>query len=113
MEQTEGQPRVPEYFPPLQCGLRRVQVDFERHEIVLWLPPHECTDMSGAIAYAQSLDPDARVIRTVAGDVPDTIYVWPPFYRDWRAFTPSPEVEAWLQNELPRDMERLRTELSS
>lgn len=64
-----------EYFERLQCGLLRVQIDFERHIVVLWLPEHECVDMSGAISYAESLDPDVIAIQTNAGKRLDTCYV--------------------------------------
>jgi hypothetical protein len=56
-----------EYFPSIQCGLLRVEVDFSQHAVTLHVPDGECTDMRGAVRYAKELDQDVRRINTIAG----------------------------------------------
>lgn len=79
---SAASPRI-EYDPELQCGLVRVEADIARGCVTPFLPPDECTDMSGAIAYARRVDPGVRIVRTFAGSRPDTNYVR--VAGEWRA----------------------------
>ena len=74
MNETPSQWSQIERF--LICGLLHVTADLTTHTVVLYLPSGHCTDMKGAITYAQRVDPEVRYIRTVAGDVEDTTYLY-------------------------------------
>lgn len=62
------------YFPRIQCGLERVEINFRTDAVTLYLPSLECVDMTGAIEYALALNPNVRRVFTVAGTVSDTYY---------------------------------------
>ena len=57
----------------LQCRLIRIEHDGDK--CWMFVPAHNCVDMSGAIRVAQRGNPRVRVIRTVAGRLPDTMYI--------------------------------------
>jgi len=73
---TPPPPPLPraEYFPLIQCGLLRSEVDFSKHVVRLFLPDSECTDMTGAIKYAKELDADVLSVFTFSAARRDTSY---------------------------------------
>lgn len=59
---------------PLGTDLCSLRYNVETRTGVLYLPPYCCTDMDGAIAMFQNIDPNVARIVTVAGVVEDTVY---------------------------------------
>jgi hypothetical protein len=58
----------------LQCCARRAVYNWETKTGVLVLPPEHCTDMRGAIAFFERIDPAVELILTGSDDCPDTRY---------------------------------------
>ena len=69
---NDDPPKV-EYDPELQCGWNAWTVT-SATSLRLDIPWSECVDMAGCIAIAQRLMPGVTLIRTYAGDRPDTSY---------------------------------------
>ena len=72
----------------LRCGLRSFSYDFSTRTATLALPPDHCTDMRGAIQFAQRLDRRVQRVVTIAGGTRDTVYVCVR-RDDWKAFVPA------------------------
>lgn len=77
----------------MQTTVLSTSYDREKKTGVVRMQPRACTDMSGAIRYFLRIDPDVRIIRTIAGDELDTVYVrrgartwtaWTKQYGEWR-----------------------------
>jgi hypothetical protein len=62
------------YDAGLQCSLKRLEYNPETRIGMLWLGDGECTDMSGAIAVFQRIDPEVQTIVTWSGCKQDTAY---------------------------------------
>ena len=70
----------------LQCYLKGMTLS-AHGEVILWLGENSATDMVGAIRLATRVFPWCEVIRTMTGNVPDTLYArrngkWFAFYPD-------------------------------
>lgn len=59
----------------LKCSVLGIDYSFVSKVGVLILPPLCCTDMTGAIEFFRAIDKDVTLIRTIAGDEPDVVYV--------------------------------------
>lgn len=58
----------PTWCDTIQCGLLRVLVDYEVEEVLLLVPKGHCTDMDGAIEFAQGMMPSCRLVHVVEND---------------------------------------------
>ena len=66
---------VTDWRPVVMCELRRAEFDFVENRVDLHLGDGHCTDMEGAIAFAERVMPTVEVIQTWAGaDGIDTAY---------------------------------------
>lgn len=74
------------WHPVLQCRVQVISYTYSTRCAQIWMPADSCTDMSGAIKLATSLDPEVRSIKTYADGCDDTAYA----LRDgaWVATTP-------------------------
>lgn len=74
----------------VMCRVQRLEYDFEARTGYLYLPPHNCVDMTGCIDLFTALDPDVQHIRTMAGRREDTGYLrgadgeWHSYAPAWR-----------------------------
>ncbi|MCW5706768.1 hypothetical protein [Shinella sp.] len=64
----------PIYLPDLMCEVHSLTYDFPTRTGRLNMAQGNATDMAGAIALFERIDPNVELISTFAGDVPDTIY---------------------------------------
>ena len=58
----------------LMCHLERLEYDTKAKIGALWLADGSCTDMGGAIAVFERIDPGVQAIMTFAGRRRDTAY---------------------------------------
>jgi len=68
-----------QFCRPLWCRIGGITFP-DKQTVMLHLPDGECTDMTGAIAYAKLVSRDLddfslQVVRTVSGDYSDTTYL--------------------------------------
>jgi hypothetical protein len=56
------------------CWVVRVAYDFRTHSGEAWFPPEHCCDGTGCVAFFEAVDAEVALIRTYAGDRPDTVY---------------------------------------
>lgn len=66
--------KVP-HHPALMCRIESLEYNFVTRRAVMRLPADNCADMTGAIVVVLRIDPLAREIITVSGDLPDTAYL--------------------------------------
>ena len=62
------------WIPELQCCALSVVYNWRTRAGILVLPEFNCTDMAGAIALFERIDPHVKIIVTTAGDECDTRY---------------------------------------
>ena len=81
-----------EFREDLGTAVVALVYDFTTRTGVLVLPELCCTDMGGAIALFETIDPGVTRIETVAGETPDTTYTRRG--GDWLAALPLREPDA-------------------
>ena len=59
----------------LVCRIIELRYNFEAHACQLFLPNHNCTDMTGAINLAKAIDPDVIIVETFEGGKAETAYI--------------------------------------
>lgn len=63
------------YLPELMCEVHSLTYDFTSRTGTLIMAQGNATDMAGAIALFERIDPNVQYIATFAGSIPDTRYV--------------------------------------
>ncbi|WP_247997509.1 hypothetical protein [Brucella tritici] len=76
----------PYYHEGMQCYVNSIHYDFHTKTGTVFMAEDSCTDMSGCIAFFERIDPQALLVRTLAGEEDDTVYRRGP--RRWSAFAP-------------------------
>jgi hypothetical protein len=79
------------WVPELQCCALAVIYNWRTRAGIIVLPEYNCTDMAGAIALFERLDPHVRTIVTTSGDDVDTRYEQSG--GEWRAYRATVRVE--------------------
>ena len=79
------------WVPELQCCALAVIYNWRTRAGIIVLPEYNCTDLAGAIALFERLDPHVRTIVTTSGDDVDTRYEQSG--GEWRAYRATVRVE--------------------
>ena len=79
------------WVPELQCCALAVIYNWRIRAGVLVLPEENCTDMAGAIALFERIDPRVSTIVTTSGDDVDTRYEQSG--GEWRAYRATVKVD--------------------
>jgi len=72
----------------LGCAIERVAGNFHSLTVDLHVPARHCTDMGGAVEYAQAVMPNVLTINVFEGprDELQMVYRWNAVRREWVAF---------------------------
>lgn len=66
---------MPFAHPKLKAEVNKMSYDFTRRVGFIHMAPYSCTDMTGATAIFEAIDPRVLMIVTFAGEKLDTTYV--------------------------------------
>ena len=91
-ERSENHAQIGVYREDLVGRMVGLEYNAEQRIGLLWLAPHTCTDMTGAINLFKAIDPNVRLVLTfqvsenIRGPgVPDTAYARDPENGQWRS----------------------------
>lgn len=59
----------------MMCQVKAFSYTYEAREGLLFMDDDSRCDMRGCIAFFENIDPNVRIISTLAGDRMDTVYV--------------------------------------
>ena len=78
----------------LQCCVLSLIYNWRTRSGYLVLPAFHCTDMAGAIAIFERIDPQVKTIVTIAGDEFDTRYERSADADEWLSYRAAPRTKA-------------------